>query len=56
MSIEEVDSKYIHKFPININEGITDKVAQEVAKSLNLPPSLLGEATEVNTKHIIIES
>jgi succinyl-CoA synthetase beta subunit len=47
MSIEEVDSKYIHKYPININQGITQEIAEDVAKNLHLPPSLLGDATNV---------
>lgn len=40
MNIEEVDKKYIHKFNIDMKDGISDKVANEVAEALMLPPSL----------------
>lgn len=46
-SIEEVDPKFIHKYPIKVKEGLTTETAQEIAKSLMLPPSLLKEGTEM---------
>jgi len=47
MNIEEVDSKFIHKFPIDLNKGITDETAKEIAKALGVPNSLLADAEKL---------
>jgi len=47
MNIEEVDKKYIHKFNIDINDGITDQMCREVADALLLPKSLHSQATNL---------
>jgi len=47
MNIEEVDQKFIHKFPVDINKGLTDETAKEVAKALGVSPSLQAEAETV---------
>lgn len=46
-SIEEVDPKYIHKFPINILEGIQEQTAKDIAHCLNVPPSLVDETSKM---------
>jgi len=58
MNIEEVDSKFIHKFPIDINKGITDETAKEIAKALGVPNSLLADAEKLakNLYKTFIES
>lgn len=47
MNIEEVDQKFIHKFPVDINKGLTNETASEVAKALGVSSSLQAEAEAV---------
>jgi len=47
MNIEEVDEKFIHKFPVDINIGVTDEIAKDVANRLGVPKNLIPETAQV---------
>jgi len=41
MNIEEVDPKYIFKFPLDPIHGMTPEIASEAASKLRLPKALV---------------